>query len=270
MSERRLFAFHGVSRSATTDGEAGFGDGTQSCAEFSYPASCLIAAFALSLVVCIVSPSFSQDTAPPPADNPPANVSEKQELQVNWLYGSFVPKDVPFKPLTVNQRWKLYVKSTYTTYGIYIKTTFFTVHDQITNSPPEWGQTGEGFAKRLGTRQVQFIVQNTMTAFGDGVADWEFRYERCRCDGLWPRTRHAIKRNFVTYGGPDRKLRPQLMPYLGAFTAGVTAATWQPNNPDLVVKGYQAAITQVGVGIGVNWLAEFAPEIKRTLHIDKK
>jgi hypothetical protein len=36
------------------------------------------------------------------------------------------------------------------------------------------------------------------------------------------------------------------------------------------VKGYQAAITQVGVGIGVNWLAEFAPEIKRTLHIDKK
>ena len=60
------------------------------------------------------------------------------------------------------------------------------------------------------------------------------------------------------------------MPYVGAFTAGVTAATWQPDNPKLVVKGYQAGITQVGVGIGVNWLAEFAPEIKRILHIEKK
>jgi hypothetical protein len=189
---------------------------------------------------------------------------------VNWLYGSFVPKDVPFKPLTANQRWKLYAKMTYTTYGIYIKTAFFTMSDQINNRPPGWEQTGEGFFKRFGTRQAQFIVQNSVTAFGDGVADWEVRYERCRCDGFWPRTRHAIQRNFVTYGGPDMKLRPQLMPYVGSFAAGVTAASWQPNNPNLVVKGYQAAITQVGVGIGVNWLAEFAPEIKRILRIEKK
>jgi hypothetical protein len=36
-----------------------------------------------------------------------------------------------------------------------------------------------------------------------------------------------------------------------------------------LVKGYQGAITQVGVGIGVDWLAEFAPEIKHMLHRDK-
>jgi len=61
------------------------------------------------------------------------------------------------------------------------------------------------------------------------------------------------------------------MPYVGAFAAGVTAASWQPpNNPNLAVKGYQAAITQVGVEIGVHWLAEFAPDIKRILRIDKK
>src|SRR5215472_15924662 len=62
------------------------------------------------------------------------------------------------------------------------------------------------------------------------------------------RTGYAIKGNFVTYGGPDMNLRPQLMPCVGAFAAGVTAASRQPNNPNLVVKSYQAAITQVGVG----------------------
>ena len=46
------------------------------------------------------------------------------------------------------------MRSTYTTYGIYIKTGFFAVRDQITNSPREWGDGGEGFAKRLGSRQA--------------------------------------------------------------------------------------------------------------------
>ena len=54
------------------------------------------------------------------------------------------------------------------------------------------------------------------------------------------------------------------MPYVGAFAAGVTSASWQPGT-NLHVKGYQSAITQVGVGIGVNWLAEFVPDVKRVL-----
>jgi hypothetical protein len=31
------------------------------------------------------------------------------------------------------------------------------------------------------------------------------------------------------------------------------------------VQGYQAAITQVFVGMGINWIGEFAPEIGRVL-----
>jgi hypothetical protein len=234
------------------------------------PTVCALLCFScwLATLMTSVLPAFAQDA--PSASKPAAAESNDDELKVNWLYGSFVPKDVPFKPLTSEQRWKLYARMTYTTYGIYIKTAFFAMRDQVADSPPGWGQTGEGFAKRLGTRQAQFIIQNTLTAFGDGVADWEIRYERCRCDGFWPRTWHAAKRNFVTYGGRDQSLRPQLMPYAASFAAGATSASWAPNHPSLVVKGYQAAITQVGVGIGVNWLAEFAPEIQRTLHLEKK
>lgn len=157
------------------------------------------------------------------------------------------------------------MKMTYTTYGIYIKTGLFTMSDQIRDVPPGWDKRPEGFAKRLGTREAQFVVQNSITALGNAALNWEPRYDRCRCDGFWPRTWHAVNRNFVTCWGPDQHLRPQLMPYVGAFGGAVMSASWQPNNPDVLVKGYQGAVTQVAVGIGVNWLAEFAPQIKRIL-----
>jgi hypothetical protein len=44
----------------------------------------------------------------------------------------------------------------------------------------------------------------------------------------------------------------------------------QPGNPNWEVKGYQAVITQVFVGMGIDWIGEFAPEIARVFHRNKK
>lgn len=166
-------------------------------------------------------------------------------------------------PLDGRQRFKLYLRQTYTTPGIYIKTALFAIHDQISDSNPEWGDDFEGFAKRLGNRQVQFIIQNSISSLGNGILGWEPRYNRCQCNGFWPRTRHAIIRNFVTYNRTEISLRPQIMPYLGAFGAASIATTWEPNNPKWQIRGYQAAITQIFIGSGINWIGEFAPEIGR-------
>lgn len=188
-----------------------------------------------------------------------------QQINVNWLYGSYVPNNVPLQTLNRQQRFKLYIRQTFTTPGIYIKTTLFAAHDQITDRNPEWGGGFSGFVKRFGDRQVQFVIQNSVTSLGNGVLGWEPRYDRCRCGGFWPRTRHAAIRNFVTYNRGENSLRPQLMPYLGAFSASVVATTWQPENPSWQIRGYQAVITQVFVGMGINWMGEFAPEIVRVI-----
>jgi hypothetical protein len=182
-----------------------------------------------------------------------------EQINVNWFYGPYVPNNVPLQSLSRHQRFQLYIRQTYTTPGIYIKTTLFAIHDRITVRNPEWGDGFDGFAKRLGDRQVQFMIQNSVTSLGDGIFGWEPRYDRCRCDRFWPRTRHAI--NFVTYDRTEKSLRPQLMPYLGAFGGAVFATAWQPGNPAWRVRGYQAAITQVFVGIGINGIGEFTPEI---------
>lgn len=187
------------------------------------------------------------------------------QINVNWLYGSYVPKDVPLRSLRGRERLKLSVRQTYTTPGIYIKTTLFAVRDQIAYSQPEWGPGFDGFAKRLANRQGQFIVQNSVISLGDGILGWEPRYDRCRCSGFWGRTRHAVVRNFVTYDSTERSLRPQIMPYVGAFSGAVLATKWEPGNSSWEVRSYQAAITQIFAGVGINWIGEFGPEISRVV-----
>jgi hypothetical protein len=213
------------------------------------------------LVVLASVAGWAQDARPSGPESTQTQATKEEQINVNWLYGSFVPKEVPLQALNGKMRWKLYIRQTYTTWGIYVKTVFFATRDQVHNTYPEWGDGFEGYMKRFGSRQASFIVQNSTIALGDGVLGWEPRYDRCRCSGVWPRTRHALVRNFVTYDRTEKSLRPQIMPFLGAFAGSALATTWQPNNPSWQIKGYQAVITQVPVGMGINWISEFAPEI---------
>jgi hypothetical protein len=216
--------------------------------------------------------AFSAVTCAAQNSNPGVANAPKpsRQINVNWLYGSYVPKDVPLESLDGYGRWKLYIRQTYTTPGIYVKTLLFGLHDEIRKSEPEWESGFEGFAKRLGNRQAQFIVQNSVISVGDGILRWEPRYDRCRCDGFWPRTRHALVRNFVTYDQSETALRPQLMPYFGAFGASVLATTWEPGQPNWQVQGYQAAIAQVFIGMGINFVSEFGLELSRVFHKKKQ
>jgi hypothetical protein len=205
--------------------------------------------------------AFAQDTGSKTQESNGSESTQKSQINVNWLYGSYVPKEVPLTPLNGKMRWKLYLRATYTTPGIYVKTLLFATRDQVHETYPKWGDGFDGYMKRLGTRQAEFIIQNSTIALGDGLLGWEPRYDRCRCTGVWPRSRHAMIRNFVTYNSTEKSLRPQLMPYLGAFVGRITTTTWTPGNNQWQIKGYQAVITQVPVGMGINWLSEFAPEL---------
>ena len=206
-----------------------------------------------------------------PARSPPTPVpSVNTTLPVNWVYGAYLPKDAPIVPLTGKERFKLYLRQTYTTPGIYVKTGFFAIHDQVKETEPEWGDGVSGFAKRVASIQAGNVIQNSLTALGNAAVGFEPRYDRCRCEGAWPRIRHAVVRNFITYGGRDDKaIRPQIMSYAAAFGAGVTVASWEPNYPSVLPKGYQSVLTQAWVGVVVDALAEFAPDVKRMIHKNK-
>jgi hypothetical protein len=219
------------------------------------------------IFVLVVPSCLAQDVG---KVQPSEAATAQNQLAVNWLYGAYIPKDAPLVSLTGDQRLKLFVRQSFTTPGIYVKTGFFAVHDEITNSPPQWGNGIEGFGKRVGTRQTEFLLQNSFTSLGDAALGWEPRYDRCRCNGFWPRARHAVVRNFVTYDRSEDHLRPQIMPYAASFGAGVITATWQPGDSHILVKGYQSTVTQVWVGSLIYLLGEFAPDITGKLHKSKK
>jgi hypothetical protein len=248
-----------------------------SCAKFATRVSAATSV-AVSVLILALTSASAQATASPAgpqagsqqADQQKADQQAGKQINVNWLYGSFVPKDVPLVPLAPHQRFRLYLSSTYTTWGIYLKTLFFASLDQVKDTPPQWNG-GSGFAKRALSYQGQFIIQNSISSAGNALVGWEPRYELCRCSGIGPRSWHAVKRNFITYNSTDTSLRPQLMPYVGAAgAAAIVAVAWQPGNPNPGTKAYQAAVTQIFVGVGVNLLAEFAPDVMRHFHKDKK
>src|SRR5579863_9838143 len=174
------------------------------------PTRTSIVALALLVPSCIGQVPTSGPATPAPSVN--------ATLPVNWIYGAYLPKDATIQPLTGNERFKLYLRQTYTTPGIYVKTAFFGIHDQVKETEPDWRDGASGFAKRLGSLQASNIIQNSLTALGNAAAGFEPRYDRCRCEGAWPRIRHAVVRSFITYGGgDDRRIRPQIMSYAAAF-----------------------------------------------------
>jgi hypothetical protein len=81
-----------------------------------------------------------KDQSPPPK-------TKQNNLPVNWLYGAYVPTDVPLVSLTNSQRGQLYLRQTYLTWGIYFKTAFFAVIDQGTDSPPGWDGGAGAYGK---------------------------------------------------------------------------------------------------------------------------
>lgn len=93
----------------------------------------------------------------------PSQLRSGEQLKVNFLYGAYVPKDAPLVSLTGHQRAHLFVLQTFTTPGIYVKTTFLALVNQASGTPYEWGGGIEGFGRRAASSYA--LVFNTKRPF---------------------------------------------------------------------------------------------------------
>ena len=183
---------------------------------------------------------------------------------MNWFYGAYVPKDVPLLPLTEYQRVKLFERQTFTTPGIYLKSSFLGLLDQASGEPYEWGGGFKGYGRRVASNYVRTAIQNVFSTAGNAVLHYEPRYDRCHCVGVGPRTKHALIRNFLTYNQTQKEWRPQVALYGAALGAGMLSSVWEPRSK-LWKEGYEGVLTQAAFGMLSNWVGEFAPEIRSRL-----
>ncbi len=167
-----------------------------------------------------------------------------------------------YQPLSGNERWKLYLRNTFWSPGVFFRAAGPALGAQLNNEPPAWGQGAEGYSKRFANRFGRFALKETYEAAGAAALEHEVRYLRSKRTGLLPRAAHALSANFVTYDRNGRRA-PHVARVGSVIAAEFTGNVWMP-------AGYRDAPTamrgvgiELGVSAGFNLIREFAPELKR-------
>jgi len=193
-----------------------------------------------------------------------AGFEKVRDWETGLIAGTYAGRNRQLVPLTGKERADIYLQETLTTPSPYLKRMFGAVIDQARDAPPQWGGGWEGYGKRFGSDEGEFITANSLAALGDAKLGYEVRYDQCHCSGVWPRARHAIARNFYTYNTTEEERRPQLALYGGAFGAGMVSAAWKPNH-NVLAQGGLGVLSQAAWGTVLNFFIEFAPEINRKM-----
>jgi hypothetical protein len=225
-------------------------------------------AAALVVSVLFLPPLPAQQETPstrPPTPEPGQQTKQPayDATAVNPLLGSILPKDVPWRPLTGNERWRIYVNRTYLSAGAYFQTLASGAFDQWHNQPEEWGQGFDAYMKRAGASYVMIVAQNSLEHTGYAALGWEARYVACRCEGSFKRLGHALAWDFVTYGR-----KGQIVPNIPRFAAAYGAAALPPlwnENYKWTAEGIRKGNQSIIFAALFNTLREFAPEIKHAL-----
>ena len=143
---------------------------------------------------------------------------------------------------------------------------------QSSNAPPEWGQGGEGYGKRIGS---DFAIAATATTARYGLArafKEDTLYYRCACKGVLPRLAHAAFSTLTARQGQDGhrvfSIPALLAPYAGSFTA---VYGWYPNRfgaKDAFRIGNYTLLANVGGNIGLEFIYSGPHSLLSRLHLN--
>jgi hypothetical protein len=199
-----------------------------------------------------------------------AALIKARDWESGWLTGIFVEQGQVMTPLTGKQRREVYLSQTLTTPGAYMKRMFQAGFDQARGVPSQWDDGWGGYAERFASREGQFITANSLAALGNAALRYEPRYDQCQCSGFWPRARHAILRNFLTYDEGERELHPQWALYGGAFGGGLVSTAWKPHPRNAFAEVGRGMLGQAGYGALLNFFIEFGGDINQKLGAKRK
>jgi hypothetical protein len=144
--------------------------------------------------------------------------------------------------------------------------------NQATNTPPEWNQGVEGYAKRFGSDYGIAMVATT-TRYGLSEAFKEDAlYYRCECKGIFPRMSHAVISTFTARRGDDGhrvfSLPALVAPYVGSMTA---VYGWYPNRygaKDAFRTGNYSLLTYMGGNLALEFMYSGPHSLLSRMHLN--
>lgn len=128
---------------------------------------------------------------------------------------------------------------------------------QWMNTPSEWGQSTDGYLKRLATEYSESAINATTKYVFARIRDEDPSFRPCYCSGVRRRALHAIVSPFVAYRFDDGKPQFSVARIAGTATSSVISANgWKPAPTSVGAEAAHLG-TDLLSAMGVNLLREF-------------
>jgi hypothetical protein len=135
--------------------------------------------------------------------------------------------------------------------------------EEARNFPHEWGRTGSGFAKRLGSQYAQYFLDNTIELGFSAIHKEDNRYVRVGEGNFFKRFGNVVKSTVVvsnTQGGHTIALG-QIVGAYGSWA--IASQVWEPPSEQRVSRIFLWGSVNLAAKGGRNLIHEFAPDLKR-------
>lgn len=181
--------------------------------------------------------------------------------QVPDARSSCAPENHFWSPLKPHERWRRYVRETFASPLILVRTGFPALISHAENEPTQWGRGATGYSRRLADRYGRFVIRQSIEAAGAAVLGHEVRYI------LSGRSGPGRAANALASVGLTRDSRGRFVPHWarvgGLVASEFTGQTWRPPGYRSQAEAWRNVALRLGVTALFNLAKEFKAEIRR-------
>jgi len=143
--------------------------------------------------------------------------------------------------------------------------------NQANNTPPEWNQGAEGYAKRFGSDYgIAAVGTTTRYALSEAFKQ-DAMYYRCECRGLFPRLSHAVISTLTARRGDDGHRVFSFPALVGPYAGSMTAIYgWYPNRygaKDAFRTGNYSLLAYAGGNVALEFFYSGPHSLLHRMHL---
>jgi hypothetical protein len=220
---------------------------------------CGLGIFAVTFVSLVAGQNQSSVTAEQESSKPNRGV----DYILNYLNMAGTEKASDFKPLTQDERTRIYLKTMTNPLG-FLKAGFSAGIDQANDKPEEWEQGASGYGKRFANILGQYSIQRTVTFSLDSLLHEDNRYFNSGKKGFWPRAGYAVASGLLARH--DDGTRHISISQIGGVAAGAfLSRSWQPPSQRSAGDGAVSFGISMASNMGFGVVKEFLPDLGRAI-----
>jgi hypothetical protein len=140
--------------------------------------------------------------------------------------------------------------------------------DQLRDRPDQWGQGGGAYVERYASHIGQYLIQRGIMFPVEAIDHEDPRYFRSTRKSFKGRVGDAFLHT-VWRHNDSGGMMPAYGEFLGDYGAAAISRAWWPANYHKGSSIFVAGSDTVLIDAGINVVHEFAPDIKRWLHMGR-